>query len=284
LKRFVKNFTSLDMDSERIFFCSFADKRLAKSLSRIENQARELHFFDKIIIFNENDLDRRFREKHKQILNARTNGFGYWIWKPKVILQTLDQMDFGDSLLYLDAGSHLNKEGLSALHSYFVHIKESPAGILATHLGSNLQERRWTKGDVFEYFNCKHDCLITDTPQIQAGLIFLNKRTETVNLINRWMEIAENHNLIDNSPSRTVNLSDFISHRNDQSIFSILCKINKVDTISTSRFWTKGDWNDLMDQPIWLKHDKQFKQNILKRAITFIYRNLILRKKMRLFL
>lgn len=251
----------------RIFFCTFADSRMWRSLQRIERQAKEMAYFDKILAYNEFDLNKDFRQKHEEILNFNTNGFGYWIWKPQVILQTLDEMAWGDSLLYLDAGSHLNKKGLLALEEYFEKVKESDAGILVTRLGKNLIERKWTKGDVFTYFGCSKDIEITDTPQFQAGCVFINKRRETYKLIKRWKEAAEIYNLIDDSPSNIEIFSDFISHRHDQSIFSVLCKMYKVETIPATKFWTRGDWRELKDQPIWLKRDKQFNGNLNIKTI-----------------
>jgi len=51
-------------------------------------------------------------------------------------------------------------------------------------------------------------------------------------MIREWSRISKIINLIDDSPSIIKNSNNFIEHRHDQSIFSLLCKINKVTTLS----------------------------------------------------
>ena len=71
-------------------------------------------------------------------------------------------------------------------------------------------------------------------------------------------------NLIDDTPSKSKNLKGFIEHRHDQAVFSILCKINSVDTLSAYEYWypskSKGkpDWSILKDYPIHAKRDLDY--------------------------
>ncbi|WP_199104594.1 hypothetical protein, partial [Aquitalea sp. ASV11] len=92
-------------------FLSFADKRMKKSLTRIKSQAEEMGIYDEIIITTEDDLDANFKENFKEKLKYNIRGFGYWCWKPQIILQTLNKMKDGDILQYTDAGCHLNPSG-----------------------------------------------------------------------------------------------------------------------------------------------------------------------------
>ena len=78
-------------------------------------------------------------------------------------------------------------------------------------------------------------------------------------------------NLIDDSPSIEKNSKEFIEHRHDQSVFSILCKINGIFCLSASEIeWAEDEkgryWKHLDTYPILAKRDK--KMNVFKRFIN----------------
>ena len=76
--------------------------------------------------------------------------------------------------------------------------------------------------------------------------------------------------LIDDSDSIEKNHENFIEHRHDQSIFSLICKREKVYFLSASECeWAeiknKRTWKHLENYPILAKRDKKF--NFFKRFI-----------------
>ena len=61
---------------------------------------------------------------------------------------------------------------------------------------------------------------------------------------------------------------NFKEHRHDQSIFSLLCKLNNIKGLSASEcewaeYTNKRTWDHLKDFPIFAKRDKKY--NIFKR-------------------
>lgn len=256
-------------------FLSFADMRMTLALKRINSQAQNLKIYDQIIIANEFNLDINFREKYKNYLNTSHRGFGYWIWKPQIILQILNQLEDGDLLQYTDAGCHLNKKGKERLIEYFEILRKSQFGILgfqaippSFHNNKvklpDLMEYKWCKGDLIDYFGVREFKSIMETQSIGATVIFIKKNDKTVDFIKKWIKVYEtNMNLIDNSPSIIKNYDGFIEHRNDQSIFSILGKISKIDIISAYEYYypnyiipTLPNWKILKKYPIHAKRDK----------------------------
>jgi hypothetical protein len=81
------------LKERKIYFISFADSRMKKSLKRIKKQAKEIQVFDKIKVLNEKDLDKDFIEKFKDKLVLGSRDFGYWVWKSYLILKTLKEMN-----------------------------------------------------------------------------------------------------------------------------------------------------------------------------------------------
>jgi hypothetical protein len=264
-------------------FLSFADSRMKPSLKRISKQAKNFGVYDKIIVADESYLDRRFRKKYKSELVFGSRGYGYWIWKPQILLQALSSMKEGDILQYTDAGCHLNINGKNRLLEYFALTEKSATGILAFQAKPpappliydgrqllDLSDYRWTKGDLLDYFNVREREEIWKSQSVGATVIFVRKAEAALRIINDWLKVPESDfSLIDDTPSRSANLEGFVEHRHDQSIFSLLCKLNNVETISAYEYWypsasclSKKDFEALVDFPIHARRDKEFRLRI----------------------
>lgn len=94
---------------DRIFLCSFGNSSYLSSLSRLRAQAEETGWFYRVECSTEKNLSAFFRQEAADLLKQEVRGFGYWIWKPQILLQCLQQMEYGDILLYTDAGCHINE-------------------------------------------------------------------------------------------------------------------------------------------------------------------------------
>lgn len=261
-------------------FLSFADARLRESALRIKRQAVSLGVYDKVFIADESWLDADFRNRYKSKLIPGSRGYGYWIWKPQIILQILQKMNAEDILQYTDVGCHLNLKGKGRLFEYFDLTNVSKTGILAfqakpptgplSYDGRPLLELldfQWTKGDLLDYFGVRTNQEILATPTIGAGIVFMKKTDFAVHLVEDWAAVADHDfSLIDDTPSRSQNISGFIEHRHDQAIFSLLCKLNKVETLSAYEYWYPSrddrycpDWQSLENFPIHARRDKVFR-------------------------
>lgn len=237
------------------------------ALDRIRKQAYDMGVFDVISVHDESGLAPDFLKKYGNRLVAGSRGFGYWIWKPQIILQVMEGMNDGDRLLYTDVGCHLNPDGVSVLHQYFDCAANSQSGMLFTRLQDESLERRWTKGDVFDHFSCRDDSRITDSPQLQSGILFFEKRTVTMKFLRDWADACLTTRLVDDSPSVSPNFPDFNANRHDQSVLSILAKMAGAETIGVKNFITWEDWSLLKDQPVWIKRDKGIRPQPLVRLL-----------------
>lgn len=257
------------------YFLTFADTRLRNAADRLKLQAESLEVFDNIIIYNETDLDQGFREKYVDKLLFDMPGFGFYCWKPQAIYQVLQQMELNDILLYADVGCHLNLNGKARLLEYFNMIMNSEKGILGfrvrmenttlIHDGRPLYqwiEKEFAKGHLLDYFGVRNSTDIVDTEIYAAGIIFFKKTQLSLNVVKSWLDTFEHDfSLIDNSPSKTANLPEFKTYRHDQSIFSILCKLNDIEYVSYYEVdlplkGRKQDWVGLRQYPIWAMRDK----------------------------
>lgn len=216
-------------------FLNYGDQKFILSRKRISSEAQNLNYFDKIITETEdikNDLeiiDCLKNPNFKKVFNAERGG-GYWIWKPYIIYKNLQLLNENDILVYSDSGSTIpnNKYTIDKLNEYINIVKNSDKGILAfrnPHI-----ESKWTKGDVFEHFNCLNNKDIYDTRQFTANRIIIKKNLHSMTLFKIWWETAKKYShLYDDTRSITNNFNNFIENRHDQSVFSIICKTKGVE-------------------------------------------------------
>ncbi len=261
---------------ERVFL-SFADSGLRKSLNRIHKQAMQINAFDRIITLDERALNPAFREEFQKHLKRGSRGYGYWCWKPQIILQTLEDMRDGDTLLYVDAGCHINLAGRNRLLEYFNEIDVAESGVVGfqakppngplIHDGRELeiwQDKTWTKGDLIDFLGVRDDTEILCSPTTVATIILFRKCPKAVELAQKWRAVfSSDFSLIDDTPSNSPNYPDFIEHRHDQACFSILSKLAGVQTLSAFEMWYPlpgkpgyPDWEALSDFPFHAKRDK----------------------------
>lgn len=215
-------------------FLSFADSRMAGALKRIRQQAEEMDFFDDIRVLNESLLDEDFKNRWSDKLRLGSRGFGYWVWKPYLILTTLESLPEGSLLMYCDAGCHLLPRNRKKLISYFKEVEQDSHGLKAfpSHLGFRPDlEQNWTKGDTLGYFGCQDKAEYTHSAQIEAAVLFIRKCDFTVSFVRQWYKVyEEDFTLVDDTPSKSENMEGFIEHRHDQSIFSLLFKLHGCKT------------------------------------------------------
>ena len=217
-----------------IYLCAFANIDLMPSIIRFYNQAKESNFFDNIFIYNEYNLPKD--EKFEALLSHKlvpSRGFGYWCWKPFIILKTLENLKDGDILVYADIGCHINKEGEKRFYEYLDIVIEHKSLCYKSH----WVEAHYTKADLFNYFDKLKDKNITDTPMRPATICIFEKNDINLEFVNKWLQVFyDDFSLVDDTPSKLPNLDGFIENRHDQSVFSILSKIYNASTVYAGEF------------------------------------------------
>ena len=191
------------------------------AVNRLVNQVKELNLFDNIHYLTDKDLqnDDYFWQKHSSFILNNKRGYGYWLWKPYVIKKTIEKMNDGDILLYLDCGCEIDIQNKQNLINNFNIVKKDYI------IGTNTKhpEKHWNKMDLVHKLNMLDDKYLNSV-QRQAGVVLYLICDKTRKLINEWYDIGCDYNNIDDSPSIKPNDQNFKQHRHDQSIFSLLTK------------------------------------------------------------
>jgi hypothetical protein len=201
---------------------NFATLKFYEAQQRNAETARKVGGFDKVICYSRKDIDPEFRRRNRSILRGRI-GAGYWLWKPYLIKRTLATLEEGDFLFYCDAGSHF----IDRIDPLIEVATRDQQPVIPFDLV--FPERRNTKRDTFILMGCDAP-RFTETSQRQGGFILMRKSPFAQTFVDEFLALAQDARLITNTPSRLgAEYPDFVAHRNDQSIFSLLTKRYGLD-------------------------------------------------------
>ncbi len=281
------------MSKKNIFLCSFASPDLFVSKLRFKNQLDKFGYYEGYKIFSYNNIPdeaKKFIQLCKKEKDMR--GYGYWIWKPLIIKKYLATLPEDAILHYCDIGSVFNnhiqtkKEIFDELVSKcllnnFIAFNYSKPVKIDPHLSYKiLYEYQFTKSDLFQYYNINKDSNLYNSPQYSAGSFFLKKSSFSDQFIEKWLEpFRKNKSLVDNSESFLEEHEEFVEHRHDQSVFSLLCKMNNIFTLSVydyfehSYFYNIPYWENIVSSP--LHHKRDLRYISIKKIFNYFKRKIL---------
>lgn len=197
-----------------IYVVNYADAKFADNRSYCSNTAISIGKADKVLEYSPEDIPGSYRDAHKEIF-AYERGNGLWLWKPYIILDALNKINDDDYLMYIDSGAFF----VDRIQKLIEVMNEYQQDLLTFELP--LLQRQFTKKETFKIMEISR----YDTNQRLSGYIVLRKTSFTLSFINEWLSYMENESAVsfkrfDNSIDE---FSDFYSHREDQSILTLLC-------------------------------------------------------------
>ncbi len=272
----------------KIFLCSFASEDLKRSKYRFLEQSKEMNIYENIRVFGFEDLNENRKKQIESFFKINQKRlFGYACWKADIISSFMKEIPENSILQYSDIGCHFNKDGLNRLKEYITLCEKNNLLTFQYKIPDfdNInnfkfqiyREYQYTKNDLFKYFNINDSSEIFNSEQLWSGTIFFKKNNFSKDVIDEWSKISFENNLIDDSESNSQNNDNFIEHRHDQSIFSIICKKKNILTLSASECeWAEDNkgrtWEHLKKFPILAKRDKKY--NFFKRFLNRQKKNL----------
>lgn len=196
----------------------YSDKKFERAKQFCALTGRHIARFDKVIKYSPEDIDPDFTKENEKIL-AQKRGAGLWLWKPYFIKKTLEVVNTGDYVFYADSGSFFLrncKNIINTIDETHVWCYDLP-----------FLEKQFTKKKVFQALGCDTS-EYRESCQICATLLCLKKSDFSLSLVNDWLDLCKNEELLGpaNDSENEDNL--FISHREDQSILSLLLKKRNI--------------------------------------------------------
>ena len=211
------------MNKKQIYLMTFANKDYMKT-DRIAKQAKELNVFDKIMQLNENDITE-YIKKHYKFISMHRPGFGLWIWKPKVIYNTLIKMKERDILVYCDAGMYINKKGKDRFKFYINQLDKHDMVVFST--SNKYKAQQYVKNDAI--MECYPEFNKEWTTYCYAGIMIIKKTQKSLELIKDWLGLCENYHFLDKASStKHRDLSHYCGNDCDNGLFNLCLSKYKI--------------------------------------------------------
>ena len=235
------------MTEKKTFITFAADTprypQLTKRVKIVCEQAKSLRYFDKIIGYTDQDLkqDTEYWWKYGNFIESNPRGYGFYMWKSSVVKRTIDDMNDNDILIYIDAGCTINTYAKKRLDEYVDMVRKSDHGIISFQM--ELSSQKYTKKELFDYMEVSPE--YQNKNQFVAGILILRKNENTKKIVDEWFRVSHIPEMINDQHSSTQH-PDFIDHRHDQSILSILFYRYGSIIIRDETFffpnWSNGLW------------------------------------------
>jgi hypothetical protein len=263
-------------------FLTFANTGFMKP-DRIINEAKEFGVFDEVRAMNEHDISD-FISKHSEFIKLNPYGYGRFIWKPKVIFDTLNTLSDNDILVYSDAGMSLNKNGLERFNEYIDLLETNDMITFSTN--DKYKANFYVKVDaVMSYCPEMND---SNMNSCYAGLMLIKKTDASLHLIEDWLKLCETYNFIDNSKSTLYEEKPwFVGQDTDNGLFNLCLLKHKISHsiypdevniyVGDSQYshvypGEVGDWTSLSKTPFhYTRNTPKLRKNVQPHKPTFIY-------------
>jgi len=232
--------------------CIFANSRgrWAGAAKRLRAQAVRYPFVEHVTIFDESwlaDNPELTIGEHSDWYGTR--GFGYWRWKPLLIAERV-RKSASEFVLYLDAGSELHRSA-QAIRRFMFYIDWTRENDLLL-MRAPESIKRWCKTECSKALGYG-DASLSDIPKINSGAILVRSGS-TVPLLDQWLTLSRSRGgiLFDDSCDRNQQAANFIEHRHDQAVLSLLAFAYEVPLLPDETYFGDGWSGAAKDFPIWM--------------------------------
>ena len=272
----ILNATIIDVSYAAVIFAD-GDLNLISAGNRLRSQLLKTGLFKYVFVFDSLKLslwDTKYRELNSSGFTSN-RGHGFWVWKPIILKTLLDNYDETEiqSLVYLDAGCEVINSFLSK-RKFKQLLEESRKdyrrGVLA--FPSKYLEINFCKKELLNKLAIPKSLI--HQRQMSAGWFFIVNNRYGYEFIDRWYYYATLDNCFFITDDNDVKIQhiEFIEHRHDQAIFSLVFKTMELIPYEIDYRKQFGTIRNSVI-PVWTSRNKSGKSVVKRRAhlsITYI--------------
>jgi glycosyltransferase involved in cell wall biosynthesis len=254
------------MTGAKIWVATFGTDEYATSKILLRHTALHDGHVDAVVACGPENVSPFF-DRHP-LLQKSARGYGWWSWKPQIILAVLDMAADGDVVIWCDAAMTF----VSSVDPYVKALREtSSSGILLFRLGEwetkDHRIRTWCRWRVIEDLGV--DQSIIDMPMVNGAIQMYRKTPDTMDFVRKYAGLCANANLIADAPMDEPQDAAYKDHRHDQAILSVLA--HTTPGVDIARDPTQYGIDDPVlacaDLPQLVEHHRQILPKIPKIAV-----------------
>lgn len=197
-----------------IHLVNFADNRFRKQQQNSSKCAIVYGGVDVIHEFSPEDIDNEFKNSNSDIFKYE-RGVGLWLWKPYIVSRILNELSDGEYIVYSDAGVGFIRNVNLLIE---VMLRDN---VNVMFFGLPMLDVEWTKKEAFDIAG--YSPKMSDR-QVDGSFFILKVSDEARNIVREWLDLCSNEKAL--SPtvfdSTAISYPSFVSHREDQSLLSII--------------------------------------------------------------
>lgn len=172
--------------------------------------------FDFTMSYRRGHLAPDFYAKNKEILEQK-RGAGYWLWKPYLILKTMEMYPDNTNIVYADSGVIMSK----SIAPLLKELDKKP--IIFTRSNELVPIRHHLKKETHPILGIQETDPRLDAPDLWAFFIALKNTPETRAFVKEWLALCEIKDLLTDAPFNSqIQEKGFQGHLHDQSLLSFV--------------------------------------------------------------
>ena len=192
---------------QKVFLTFGGGKTWPNAARRLNKQAGATGIFDGLFIETSENFFAKNPEflQHRSFVEANPKGWGYWIWKPFLLLKYLNQLRDGDMIIYLDAGCEILPENRAEFALMLDHLKKNGTIFFDWSDYPIFNLPFWTKQSLLDEIQKEFGLSdLLRVSNICAGGLGLVKCPKNIAFLTDWYRLAtkDNYHLIDDTPSK----------------------------------------------------------------------------------
>ncbi|KGE86612.1 MAG: hypothetical protein ACE362_25145 [Phaeodactylibacter xiamenensis] len=216
-----------------IYLINYANKPYAKMQKFQSYTAKNFGGIDKIIEYSDSDIyrDKTFYLNNKKILDIK-KGNGLFLWKPYIILKTLQKLGKDDILIYCDVDTIFidDVKPLTQL------MKKKKSSLMV--FDSPNFEYEYTKYNLCQDLGLLENSIL-ESRQRYASYSLYRKTKYTLGFIQEWLNTCTIYDHISDEVKsyHPTYGQKFVHNLQDQSIFSLLTKKHRIEAFRDPSNW-----------------------------------------------
>lgn len=231
---------------------SFATSHYADAQQRLGASAER--YFDRVHVLGPADLDDEFRQRHASIMQ-HPRGYGLWIWKPHLILMAVLSLAPDAVLMYCDSQVRFIADPRPLME-----LCRGRRGVLVFHQRREKRlNREWCKRDCFIRLGCDSEDYWNDW-QLNAAMSLWMNTPVAIRVLEEWLAACSDEQALSDAPSVLgPELPEFIAHRHDQAVCSLICRKRQIVAYPDPSQFGNGCQQDGRDYQQIVQHDRTVK-------------------------